>query len=197
MRVSAVEPADAPEPVARMYEADLASRGYIPNFTRLFSLNPEAYAGWLALISSIRTRMPTRRYELATLAAASALRGRYCVAAHALAVLDGHVLTRAELEAVLQGDHGPGPDGLEAAVVALASQVARDASLVTAAEVDRLRNCGMTDAEVFDVVLAASARAFFSKTVEAMAAEPDDALAPVLDLADLVDAPSAPRSGCG
>ena len=44
---------------------------------------------------------------------------------------------------------------------------------VTQAEVDGLRSFGLTDAEVLDITLAATARSFFSKTLDALNAEPD------------------------
>jgi len=36
-----------------------------------------------------------------------------------------------------------------------------------------LRSLGLTDAELMDVVLAAAARCFFSKTLDALGVEPD------------------------
>jgi len=38
--------------------------------------------GWVALLSSIRNNLSERSYELATLAAARALRSSYCSLAH-------------------------------------------------------------------------------------------------------------------
>ena len=57
----------------------------------------------------------------------------------------------------------------------LAAKVADDAGSVTQADVDDLRGRGLSDADVLDVVLTAAARAFFSKTLDALAAEPDAA----------------------
>jgi hypothetical protein len=39
--------------------------------------------------------------------------------------------------------------------------------------VDKLRALGLTDAEIVDVVLAAAARCFFSKTLDALGVVPD------------------------
>jgi hypothetical protein len=44
---------------------------------------------------------------------------------------------------------------------------------VTQADVDGLRALGLDDAEIVDVVLAAAARCFFSKAVDALGALPD------------------------
>jgi alkylhydroperoxidase family enzyme len=55
----------------------------------------------------------------------------------------------------------------------LADKVAHDATSVTQADIDRLRDLGLTDREILDVVLAAAARCFFSKTLDALGVQPD------------------------
>jgi alkylhydroperoxidase family enzyme len=62
-------------------------------------------------------------------------------------------------------------------VIALAGKVVDDATSITQADVDELRDHGLTDAEIVDVVLAAAARCFFSKTLDALGAQPDAAYA--------------------
>ena len=54
-------------------QADLASKGYIPNYVQAFSLHPEIYDAWLKLIGAVRSKMRLRRYELITFSAAMAL----------------------------------------------------------------------------------------------------------------------------
>jgi len=46
---------------------------------------------------------------------------------------------------------------------------------VTEDDVERLRGVGLTDDEIFDVVLAAAARCFFSKTLDGLGVQPDAA----------------------
>jgi hypothetical protein len=55
------------------YQADLESKGYIPNYVQAFSLHPEIYDAWLKLIGAVRSKMRLRRYELITFSAAMAL----------------------------------------------------------------------------------------------------------------------------
>ncbi len=59
------------------YEAETKSNGYLPNYTRAFSLNPEAYDGWKKLIGAVRSKMRLRRYELVTFATAMELECTY------------------------------------------------------------------------------------------------------------------------
>ena len=54
------------------YQAEAKTNGYVPNYTKVFSLNPEAYDGWKKLIGTVRSRMRLRRYELVTFATAMA-----------------------------------------------------------------------------------------------------------------------------
>ena len=173
-----VSEADATGPVAAMYEQDRAVFGALPNFTRAFSARPEVYAAWRGLNGAIRQSMPLRRYELATLAAARALRSSYCALAHGTLVmgpsLGDDAMAPDELRATMaaQGD-GDGLTETERAVMALAAQVVDDARAVTEADVARLRELGLDDAEIVDVVLAAAARCFFSKTLDALGVSPD------------------------
>ena len=62
---------------------------------------------------------------------------------------------------------------VDLAIMSFARQIALDASRITQGDVQRLRDHGLTDAEIVDVAAAASARCFFSKLLDALGAEPD------------------------
>jgi alkylhydroperoxidase family enzyme len=137
------------------------------NLERVFELRPEVYAAWRQLVTAVKATSDERRYELATLAAARKLRSSYCSLAH------GKVLAEQfyDFEAV------PAlPDGLDdadRAIMAFAEQVVADATAITAEDVEKLRAQGLSDGEIFDVVLAATIRCFFSKTLDALGVQPD------------------------
>jgi uncharacterized peroxidase-related enzyme len=167
-------PPDAAEgDVAAMYEADRAAWGFLPNFTRAYSHRPGVYAAWRGLNGSIKANMDERRYEIATLAAARRLRSSYCSLAH------GRVLARLIPAAVVQdialGQPSAELDEVDMAVIELADKVATDATTVSQADIERLRGLGLSDAEILDVVLAAAARCFFSKVLDAVGCDPDTA----------------------
>jgi hypothetical protein len=63
----------------------------------------------------------------------------------------------------------------EVAMMAFVEKLARDANAVTGADVQSLRDHGLTDAEIFDIAAAAAARCFFSKLLDALGAEADGA----------------------
>jgi hypothetical protein len=64
-------------------------------------------------------------------------------------------------------------DAVDMAVIDLADKVAADATTVTQGDIERLRGLGLTDVEILDVVLAAAARCYFSKVLDAVGCDPD------------------------
>jgi uncharacterized peroxidase-related enzyme len=168
-----VPPEDAGRELSELYEADQASLGHVANFTRALSLKPEVQAAWRALNRSIVSGMDLRRYELATLAAAQRLRSSYCMLAHGKVMLDKQLIDPDTLRAAVEDRAAAGLDELDVAVMELAEQVVDDAGSVTQADVDRLRALGLPDAEILGVMLAAAARCFFSKAIDAAGAQPD------------------------
>ena len=158
--------------VAEMYEADRAVAGHVRNLAMAFSVAPEVYAAWFQLNASIKARMDLRRYELATLAAARRLHSSYCSLAHG-SVLLGQFLDGESLQAVMADHRSAGLDAVDVAIMDLADKVAADATSVTDADIDRLREHGLSDSEIFDVVAAAAARCFFSKLLDGLGVQPD------------------------
>ncbi len=59
------------------YDRNLQAQGHVANYTQAFSLRPEVFSAWRALIGAIRGNMDLRRYELVTVLAASRLRCTY------------------------------------------------------------------------------------------------------------------------
>jgi uncharacterized peroxidase-related enzyme len=171
--VELLEEGDARE-ASDLLEADRALRGYVPNYTRALAHRPDVYRAWRALIGAITANMDERRYELATLAAARRLRSSYCALAHGKVLAD-KFLTSEEVAELARGGEVDSLDEVDRAVLELADKVATDATTVTREDVDRLRALGLSDADVLDVVLAASARCFYSKTLDALGVEPDAA----------------------
>jgi alkylhydroperoxidase family enzyme len=137
------------------------------NLERAFAARPEVYAAWRQLVEAVKATSDERRYELATLAAARRLRSSYCSLAH------GKVLA----EKFYDFQSVPAlPEGLgdaDRAIMGFAEQVVADATAITRADLDELRGHGLTDEEIFDIVLAATIRCFFSKTLDALGVQPD------------------------
>src|SRR5262245_54993376 len=177
--ISTVPVSEATGEVRALYERAQAGPGYVPNYAKVFSHRPQVWAGWGALLKSVRTTMDARRYELVTVAAARALECSYCALAHGKMLRDSFY-TAGELAAIVDGRPGA-VSAADAALVVVAGLVARDASGITEADVQALRDHGLSDAEIFDVAAAAAARCFFSKLLDALGAEPDQPYAALED----------------
>ena len=140
------------------------------NYERAFEARPEVYAAWGELVGAIKAGMDPRRYELVTLAAARRLRSSYCALAH------GKVLKEQFGEPVVEiatDRRAAGLDEVDVAVMEFAERVVDDASSIGEADLQRLRDLGLTDTDIMDVVLTAAARCFFSKTLDALTLQPD------------------------
>jgi alkylhydroperoxidase family enzyme len=83
----------------------------------------------------------------------------------------------AQLRALTADFHQAGLEPAEVAMMDYAQKIALRAYEVTEEDVRKLRSHGFSDAEILDVALATTARCFFSKTLDAVGAEPDKALA--------------------
>jgi uncharacterized peroxidase-related enzyme len=158
--------------VADAYRADEARLGYVPNYTRVFAHRPAVYDAWQKLNGAIRGGMDLRRYELVTVAAAQRLRSSYCSLAHGKVLVD-QFLGASELQDVLLDRHAAGLAEVDVAVMDLAEKLVEDATSITQSDIDHLRDLGLSDTDIFDVVVAAGARCFFSKTLDALGTQPD------------------------
>jgi uncharacterized peroxidase-related enzyme len=161
---------------ADVLSASRAAAGFVPNYARLFAQRPAVYQAWLELRGAVSGSMDERRYELVSLAAARRLESSYCALAHGKVLAD-RFLDPELVRSMAIGHRSAGLDPVDEAVMDLAEKVAGDATSVTEDDVDRLRSLGLTDSDIFDIVAAAAARCFFSKTLEALGVQADAAYA--------------------
>jgi uncharacterized peroxidase-related enzyme len=165
--------------VADWYDKQRRSWGYLPNYALAFARHVDVANAWGALDKAVRSHMERRRFELATIAAARALRSTYCVAAHCKFLRDecGDEQSMRDVA----DPSGANLDATDRAVMNFAMQVALDAPSITAADVQRLRDHGLSDPDIADVVFAAAARAFFTKVLDALGVEADAQLGQMFD----------------
>jgi uncharacterized peroxidase-related enzyme len=191
--IRTIPPSDAEGPVREMYEQAHRRFGYVPNWAKAFSLRPAVMEGWTALLRSVQSNLPVRSYELATLAAARALRSSYCALAHGR-VLASKVFDPEAVTAIMTGSPDSPLEPRERAMMAFAEKVALSADRVTPADIEALRSHGYGDEEIFDLAATAAARCFFSKLLDALGAQADSAfkeLDPTLRQAPTVGRPVA------
>jgi uncharacterized peroxidase-related enzyme len=160
-----VPPDQATGDLKAMYDEELNADGYVANYSRAFSLRPDVMQGWLALKNAITSGMDARLYELATVAAATTLRSSYCSLVHGQILAD--LYYSAEQVASMAGNDDSGVANADAAVLRLARKVAEEAEKITQEDIDELRDLGFSDVDIFNVIVAAAARCFFSKVLDA------------------------------
>jgi len=90
-------------------------------------------------------------------------------------VLRKNFFSAEQLIAIVTDYRNASLDPQDVAVMALAEKVILDQHNVTQEDINGLLAFGLTDEEVLDVVLTAAARSFYTKVLDALGAEPDDA----------------------
>jgi len=172
MFIEAVSEEAATGDVAEYYQQQHAAWGFLPNYAGAFATRPDVAQAWNALNGAIRGGMDRRRFEVATVAAARALRSTYCTAAHSKFLRD--VCGDGEtLELIAKDPTGDGLAPEDRAVYQFAAKVATAADSVSQQDVDHLRSLGLTDADVADVVFAAAARSFFTRVLDGLGTQLD------------------------
>lgn len=163
-------PADNEE-LRAMYERQQAHHGYLPNYAKVFCYRPEIMGLWAQLQSGIKRHMDRRRFELVTFVAANALRSTLCSLAHGKLLTE--FLSMEDVEAIARGEAPKSLSAAEVAMLVFGRKVARDASAVTADDVELLKRHGFSDAEIFDISAAAAARSFWTKILDSLGVEAD------------------------
>jgi uncharacterized peroxidase-related enzyme len=160
--------------VVDMYDADLRTDGFVYAHTRAMAVNPEAHQAFENLVRAIVPSIGVRTYELATLGAARAIGSEHCMLAHGRKSLRAGVLDEDQLTDIAR--HGASVDLAEVdrAVLAYAEKLSTDAASMTDADSDGLRAVGFSDRQIVDITLAAAARNYFSRALQALAVPVDD-----------------------
>lgn len=171
--IDSISEGQAENMVLEQYQAAQKSIGYVPNYIKTFSLQPEVYDAWTKLIGAIRSKMRMRHYELVTFAAAMKLECTYCMLAHG-AILRKNFFSADQLIAIVRDFHNADLTPEEVTLMDFAQKIISNAHQINQHDIDELQKHGLDDNEILDVVLATTSRSFFSKTLDALDARPDE-----------------------
>ncbi|HXY84007.1 MAG TPA: hypothetical protein VEH52_00880 [Gaiellaceae bacterium] len=159
--------------VAAAYDTDVASGGYIKNYTRAWCWRPDVLSAYRALHSGLLDSSTLSPSEVAVIVAATAAaRGdSYCSLAWGtrLAELRGP-------ETAAQVVRGLEPEELsrrEDALMTWSRQVVRDPNATTGADAECLREAGLDDREIFEATMLIGLRLMFSTINDALGVRPD------------------------
>ncbi|PRY69396.1 putative peroxidase-related enzyme [Glaciihabitans tibetensis] len=159
--------ADAAGVAAELFTGDIKDQGFVSSHTRALSLNPEALVAWENLITEIARPMGKRRYELVTLAAALGARSPHCRLAHGRRSL--RYFEEEQLVRIAEDYHRADLSAAEVTMMEFAERVSRSAADMTDRDTELLRDAGFSDREIVDIALAAAARNYYSRAVQALA----------------------------
>ncbi|WP_431277605.1 carboxymuconolactone decarboxylase family protein [Leifsonia poae] len=169
--IETVSEDDATGVVAECYAGDLKELGYVASHTKVMSVNPEAYLAWMGMVRAIASQLGKRRYELVTLAAAQGVHSQACRLAHGLKSVP--LFDEDQLVRIAADYRDADLSDAEVAMMEFAERVSRDSPSMTEADSQRLREVGFTDREIVDITLAAAARNYFSRAIQALAVDVD------------------------
>ncbi|MCU1392437.1 MAG: putative peroxidase-related enzyme [Ilumatobacteraceae bacterium] len=163
---------DVADEVRAWTDGQTAAWGYLPNYAAAFASRPDVARAWTNLNLTVRNGMDRHRFEIATIAAARAMRSTYCTAAHSTFMRD--TCGDEQSMVALATDHDAVTlDPADRAVAAFARKVVLDAAGITADDTAALRAVGLDDNDIADVVFAVSARCFFATALDAMGVQAD------------------------
>ena len=156
--------------------AERASEGYVSNHTRLWSWRIDLDEEFRRLRSGILSSSTLTEREFAVLvtSTASELGDSYCSLAwgpRLASLTDEETATR-----VLGGGSSEGLLEREAALGEWARQIVRDPNSTTERDVQRLRETGLGEREIFEATAFVAFRLAFSTVNDALGAVPDDEL---------------------
>jgi uncharacterized peroxidase-related enzyme len=156
---------------------DREADGYVNNVTRLWCWQPDLATAFVALRSDLMrsSALSDRDWAVLVTSAASELKDSYCSLAWGVRLArltdDG---TAAE---VIAAKAAPALSEREAALGDWARQVVRDPNATTNADVERLRELGLGDREIFEATAFVAFRLAFSTINDALGTLPDKQLA--------------------
>jgi alkylhydroperoxidase family enzyme len=170
--IDTISPGDSRDEVRAMYAREEQDWGFVPDYARVFCHRPRVMESWGHLLGEIRRPVDAYRIELATFAAAYESRHSPCSLAHGAKLAE--IIGKEALLALAAGREEEVLNPTDVAIWRYARQIARDASQITAEDVEELREShGLSDKEIFDIVANAASRCFFTKLLDGLGVDAD------------------------
>ncbi len=170
MYLKTVTADEATGEIAESYAGEIASMGLVMEATSCWTARPDMLGPVEHLLHHIRDgfSLGLLNFRLITLIAAKHIPSSYC--SHMYFRSCSKLMDREQVLAVQRDYRNAGLTPQQVEMLAYAEQIARDASKITEANIDRLRAVGLTDVNIADIALAASFRSFMSRYFDAVGA---------------------------
>jgi uncharacterized peroxidase-related enzyme len=162
--------------VQTLYDEDMADDGFVWNVSRLWAHQPETMGRLFELMSEAfkPSGLSFRQRGILVAATASTLGDSYCSLAWG-GKLAGATDVRLAAAVLNGGDERLTEQ--EAAMASWAREVVKDPNATTLADIQRLRDAGLSDTQIFAITLFVALRLAFSTVNDALGAHPDVKLA--------------------
>lgn len=170
--IGTISPGEARDEVRAMYANEEQDWGFVPDYARAFCHRPQVMESWGHLLTEIRRHLDAYRIELVTFAAAYESLHSPCSLAHGAAL--AKIIGKEAVLAIADGRENEVLNSVDVAILRYARQIARDASKITSADIEELRDVhGLSDAEIFDIAANAASRSFFTKLLDGLGVDAD------------------------
>ena len=165
-------PAPSSPALQELLDDDLEQLGFEMNGTHLWAYQPETLAGIFKLLGATKAAgdLSMRQLGILVTATASTLGDSYCSLAWGMKFSQ---MSDAQTAAGVLGGDDSGLNEDEAAMAAWARSVVRDPNATTESDVERLREAGFNDAQIFAMTTFIALRLAFSTINDALGARPD------------------------
>jgi uncharacterized peroxidase-related enzyme len=171
-----IEEGEAAGQVAEIYERHRSQLGFVMEATKCFTARPDLLPIYTDFSDRIRAgfSLGLREWRLITLIAAKHIPSTYCSYVYGRQLIDD-LGSKEDVLAVQQDFRNAGLSQKDVEMLGYAEKVVRNASEITQDDIERLRTVGFTDAQICDIALCASFRAFVSRFFDAVGAGPEAA----------------------
>lgn len=157
--------------VSAMYDGVTKSMGFMMNLARAWAWRPDVFDGFAKLRAQLTAGIPKRDQAVMVCAMASQLGDSYCSLAwgKTLAIEVGADAAAA----IIKGMADKTLSARDVALSEWARKVVKDPNGTTQADVDKLRDAGLGDKEIFEATLFVAFRLAFSTVNDALGISPD------------------------
>ena len=158
--------------VKKMYLRQQSSRGFVPNYAKVFSHRPDLMKAWADLLACLEKPVDQQTFDLVTLAASQALGSSYCALAYGSKLRSKH-FDDEQLAGIVKNECSEPLSRAQQAMMQVAKKVANNSANISQTDINELRGLGYADDTIFDIIAIASARCFFAKLVDSLGVKPD------------------------
>jgi len=171
MYLQTIEEEHATDRVAEIYGKQKAQLGFVMEAAKCFTARPDLLPIYTDFSDRIRAgfSLGLREWRLITLIAAKHVPSTYCSHVYARQLIDDLGSKEAVL-AVQRDFRNAGLPDRDVEMLAYAEKIARDASRISQADIDRLKRVGFSDQQICDIALCAAFRCFVSRFFDATGA---------------------------